>query len=119
MRYARADFVILTELFDHGDTVTIDIINVDTDTLAISGGACTELTNMQGVFKYKFSPVVTNETVYVYEMSNGAYTKRGKFIFSGYLDKTVETIDNNSSDTNTVVNDDVAKKTDVHNASLL
>ena len=112
MRYSKHDYVLITEEFNPGDSVSIDIIDVDTDTLVVSGGSCSELTNMQGIFKYKFTPSVTTETVYVYAMTNGNYTKKGKFIFSGYIDTAVENVDN-------IVSNDLATKADVINANLL
>lgn len=55
--------------FTNGDTVTIDIYELTTNTLIVNDGVCSEIA-ATGLFKYKPSITVTEYTEFVWTMKN-------------------------------------------------
>ena len=125
MLYSFGDTIYAVGKFDHGDTVTVQVINATSDTVVSTGNAV-ELTAVQGYFKFTYAPTSTSETVFIFVMDNGKYTVSGMLVFGGEMNTTVnntktsvDTIDTTTADTNNVVNNNLATKSDVINAALL
>jgi len=92
MRYAKNESTYILGVFDSGDTVTITIYRLSDDTKVVDGETCTEI-GTTGVFKYLFTQTVTQKEEYLWIMTNGTYSKYGKIVLGGYLDKIVDNLD--------------------------
>ena len=90
MRYKTSENVTLGALLPIGATVTIRVLNLDTDTLiGVSSNACVESLVIPGVFRWTTSnivDIVTQYTTLYYEMTDGTVVVGGKFVYGGYID---------------------------------
>lgn len=94
MRYSRTESTYILGAFDSGDTVTIDIYDLDTDTKVVDGASCTEI-GSTGVFKYLFTQTITGKKEYLWIMTNGSYSRMGKIVLGGWLDDVKDKVDAN------------------------
>jgi len=85
MRYSVQESTYILAVFNSGDTVTIDIYDLDTDTKVVDGASCSEIGNT-GVFKYLFTQAITGKKEYLWIMTNGTIRKYGKIVLGGWLD---------------------------------
>lgn len=92
MRYSRTESTYILGAFDSGDTVTIDIYDLDTSTKVVDGESCEEV-GTTGIFKYNFSQVITGKKEYLWIMTNGDYTRVGKVVLGGWLDDVKERVE--------------------------
>lgn len=97
MRYAKDESTYILGSFDSGDTVTITIFRLSDGSKVVDSETCTEIDNT-GVFKYQFSQTITQKEEYLWIMSNGKYTRMGKIVLGGYLDRIDETISSRASE---------------------
>ena len=92
MRYSKSENTYILAVFDSGDTVTIDVYDLDTDTKVVDGASCSEI-GTTGIFKYQFSQTITTKKEYLWIMSNGFYTRLGKIVLGGWLDDVKDKVD--------------------------
>jgi len=86
VRYSVQESTYILAVFNPGDKVTIDIYDLDTDAKIVESAECSEVGNT-GVFKYKFSQIVTGKKEYLWIMTNGTINKYGKIVLGGWLDE--------------------------------
>ena len=98
MRYSRTESTYILAVFDSGDTVTIDIYDLDTDSKVVDGASCSEV-GTTGVFKYLFSQTITGKKEYLWIMSNGSYSRMGKIVLGGWMDSIPDDVDSKLSST--------------------
>lgn len=94
MRYSVQESTYILAVFNPGDTVTIDIYDLDTDTKVVDGASCSEVAGT-GVFKYKFTQAVTQKKEYLWIMTNGTVYKYGKIVLGGWLDEVKDRVKTN------------------------
>jgi len=86
VRYSIQESTYILGVFNTGDTVTIDIYDLDTDTKVVDGAPCSEIAST-GVFKYEFTQAITEKKEYLWIMTNGTTNKYGKIVLGGWLDE--------------------------------
>ena len=94
MRYSIQESTYILAVFNPGDTVTIDIYDLDTDTKVVDGASCSEVAGT-GVFKYKFTQAITEKKEYLWIMTNGTVYKYGKIVLGGWLDEVKDRVKTN------------------------
>jgi len=99
MRYSEEESTYILAVFNPGDTVTIDIYDLDTDTKVVSGETCVEVagTGATGVFKYEFTRAITEKKEYLWIMTNGTIKKYGKVVLGGWMDKLSDNLKKHDS----------------------
>jgi len=92
MRYSIEETTTLVGLFDTGLSVTIKVIDLNTDTLIdLTTNVCTESSNIPGVYLFSTSNINLNVDTGIvnllYEMIDENGKKYyGKFSMGGYID---------------------------------
>jgi len=94
MRYSVQESTYILAVFNSGDTVTIDIYDLDTDGKIVDGEPCSEI-GTTGVFKYKFTQAITGKKEYLWIMTNGTIKKYGKIVLGGWLDDVKDRVKTN------------------------
>jgi len=94
MRYSIQESTYILAVFNPGDTVTIDIYDLDTDTKVVDGASCSEVAGT-GVFKYLFTQAITEKKEYLWIMTNGIIKKYGKIVLGGWLDEVKDRVKTN------------------------
>jgi len=94
VRYSIQESTYILAVFNPGDTVTIDIYDLDTDTKVVDGASCSEVAGT-GVFKYNFTQAVTGKKEYLWIMTNGTIRKYGKIVLGGWLDEVKDRVKTN------------------------
>jgi hypothetical protein len=115
MRYAQTENTWLLGNLPPGKTVTIVIVDIDTDNAPILlSNECVESTHIPGlyIFDVLTNLPVTSYKNFAYEMSDGENAFRGKFVYGGALPADVKSI-NEEPVTNI---NDLSGKTDILNA---
>jgi hypothetical protein len=103
MRYTKNETTTLGGAFSTGDTVTITIINMDTDAeLSLTTSNCSESAHIDGLFLFDTSNISTSITAYTncaYAMNNGTDDFFGKFVIDSVEDdsKLHTSLDNYTS----------------------
>jgi len=101
MRHTIAENINVLSKFNAGDTVTISLYNISTESsVVLTSNSCNEI-GATGVFKWNSSNITTAPTVfteYLWIMDNGTYTQYGKIVLGGYPDDTLA--DTNELQTN-------------------
>lgn len=96
MRYSNSESTKMLGTFDTGSTVTIKVINLDTDTLeSLTSNSCTESTHISGMFYWDISNLQNRPNgyqTYAYEMTDGTSTFYGKWVDGGVYDHVEENI---------------------------
>jgi hypothetical protein len=99
MRYSIEEKTVLAGQFDGGVSVSIVIVNIDTDTpLSLVTNVCLESDHIPGLFLFdttNISTVLTQYTSCAYYMTDGSKNFYGKFSLGGYIDENVK-VDNNA-----------------------
>jgi len=94
MRYSVQESTYILAIFNSGDTVTIDIYDLDTDGKIVDGESCSEI-GTTGVFKYKFTQAITGKKEYLWIMTNGTIKKYGKIVLGGWIDEVKDRVKTN------------------------
>ena len=96
MRYSGSESTFILGSFGSGDSVTITVYRLSDNAVVVNGASCSEV-GSTGVFKYEFSQTITSKTEYLWEMTNGSYTRRGKIVLGGYVDYIDESVSSRAS----------------------
>jgi len=91
MRYSVQESTYILAVFNPGDTVTIDIYDLDSDSKVVDGASCSEVAGT-GVYKYKFTQTITGKKEYLWIMTNGSISKYGKIVLGGWMDEVKDTL---------------------------
>jgi len=96
MRYSASENTTLVGLFDPGLTVTIQILNLDTNTIVnVSDSSCTE-SAIPGVYIWNtanITDVLDNANLLYVMTTNTGKTFYGKFTYGGVIDKIANDAD--------------------------
>lgn len=91
MRYSSNENTTLAGKFPPGSSVTIKIVNIDTDSLlTLTNNICQESIHIPGLFLFNTSKINANLSTYTncaYEMTDGTNIFYGKFVYAGYVDQ--------------------------------
>lgn len=99
MRYLISEDTNILGLFENGDSITIEIYNLDDDTKVVDGASCSEI-GSTGIFKYLFSPSqrITDKKEYLWIMTKDESTKQqGKIILGGFPDDILDDVGTKAS----------------------
>ena len=91
MRYSSSESTTLAGKFTPGSSVTIKVVNIDTDSLlTVTSNVCNESIHIPGLFLFstnKINSSLQPFTNCAYEMTDGTNIFYGKFVYGGYVDQ--------------------------------
>jgi hypothetical protein len=90
VRYKLTEEVTLAGKLPAGTTVTIKVLDLETDTLVpLAVDLCVESAIIPGLYRWdttNFSSDIATYKNFYYEMTNGDEVVSGKFVYGGYID---------------------------------
>ena len=109
MRYSTGESTILAGILPTGETVSIKVVEMKTDTLIpLANDACAESTNAQGVYLWDTTNITQTFTqrtdlMYVMTAQPSGKTFYGKFVVGGIYDDLQQAITTANGKLNTIL----------------